>query len=87
MSLPIELCYLHSPLSPALLKLGPNQKDPFGVLNSYKPASCTLVALHQQRLRRHFDRLPTLQPKNAVTPARKPKIVCNDERGKTIVAM
>ncbi len=44
MSLPIELCYLPLPCRRPSLKPGPNQKDPFEVLNNYKPAFCSVVA-------------------------------------------
>ena len=86
---PIELCYL-PPLSPALKKNGDRTMRTLLARALHllqtrpPPAGC---ALHQQRLRRYLGRLTTLQPENTVAPARKPKIVCNDERGKTIVAM
>jgi hypothetical protein len=84
---PIELCCLPLPSRRPLTKTGTEPKGPFRSPQQLQTRLLQRRCLRQQRLRRHLDRLPALQPENTVTPARKPKIVCNDERGKTIVAM
>jgi hypothetical protein len=87
MSLPIELCCLPLPCRRPSTKLGPNHED-WVVLHLLQTRLPQIrCPLYQQGMRRHLGRLATLQPENTVAPARKPKIMCNDERGKTIVAM
>jgi hypothetical protein len=84
---PIELCYLPHPCRRPSINLGPNHKDPVRILHLLQTRLPRWRCSHHQRLRRHLDRLATLQPENTVTPAREPKIVSNNERSKTIVAM
>jgi hypothetical protein len=84
-------CLSH-PWSSASKILWPIHKDLAGpfltqLLTPYKPVFRPPVASCRQRLRGHFDDSSALQSQHTVAAARKPKIMSNDERGQTIVAM